>query len=137
MTMGFTGTEKPVAGLPTNIAIACSNCARAIATLVAPACALCSAVSASTTDICIGDAGLILRLGQFEFLLVGRHGIVKELLQLILSANFEKEICQGCLLRQPFVFQIGRADLSRVPSLAHRITDLAPQVGLPGRFERQ
>ena len=49
--MGFTGMEKFVAALPTSMAMACSYWARAIPTLVAPACALCSVVSASTTEI--------------------------------------------------------------------------------------
>ena len=49
--IGFTGMEKLEGVLPSNTAMACSNCARAIPTFVAPACTVCSVVSASTTEI--------------------------------------------------------------------------------------
>jgi len=50
VVIGLTGMENPEAGLPTSVAIACSNSARAIPTLILCACTVSRVVWACTTE---------------------------------------------------------------------------------------
>ena len=129
MVIGFTGMEKSEATLPTKVAIACSNCARAIPTLVAPASALAKVVWASTTDNWRVDAKLIQRLREFQLLLVGGNRLVENLLQHILPADFEIELRQAGLLGQALILQISRAYFRGILRLTNGISNLAPRSG--------
>ena len=59
------------------------------------------------------------------------------LLQLVLPADFEKDLREAGLFDQPFVLQVGRAELCPVLKLAYRVADLAQKVGRPGDVHGQ
>ena len=82
------------------------------------------------------DTCFVPRAREFERLLVRFHGRVQDLLQLILAADFEKDLCEAGLLDEAFVLEIGGTELGSVLKLAHRIADLAPKIRAPMRCPR-
>ena len=85
----------------------------------------------------IVDAGFIKRTSQVVGLLIRRNCVIVDFLQSVLAANLEKILRQAGLLGQTLVLEIRCTDLGSVLGLAHRVANLAPKVGLPGRLERQ
>ena len=85
----------------------------------------------------VNDARFIERNGQVVGVLVGGNGFVIDLLQSVLAANLEQIFCEARLLGQTLALKIGGADLGGVLGLVYRVANLAPEVGLPGSFERQ
>ena len=79
----------------------------------------------------IVDTGFVPRPGEFEGLLVGFHGRVQDPLQLVLSADLEKDLREAGLFDEAFVLQVGRAELGPVLKLADRVADLAKEIGRP------
>ena len=130
------GKEKPEAALPIRTAIACSYCARKIPRLVNDDWALCSVLSASTTEIWSPIPVSYSALVQVVRLLVGGHGFRIDLDQCVLPAYFKEVFRQIRLLGETLKLQIRGAGLRVVLRVAHFIADSAKEVRRPGNIQR-
>ena len=83
------------------------------------------------------DAGFDQGAGQIQRLPVCFDRSVIQVLQGILSAQFEVIYREIGLLGQTFVLEVRGADLRGILIFANRVADASPEVRLPGDIERQ
>ena len=83
------------------------------------------------------DAGLIENFGKVQRFLVGDHGGIQQLFQIVLAAK--RVIIHGNfgLSGQARIFEIRGASLRGRSVGAHLIAHAAPEIGNPGGVERQ
>ena len=83
------------------------------------------------------DASIDEGLGEFERFPVGLDGAVIQVLQRVLTAQFEVVDGEVGLLGETLVFKVGGAYLRGVLVFVDRAADTAPEVRLPGDIEGQ